>query len=104
MAVSHLWQEVLYLLSHLKPDYIHTEIDFSAGDPAVTGQVTGMLSLLPIMYWYDTHVYPDFLSEEFYIRGQFQLKGHMAFYHMIRCLIRIWNDRNIKRLWNKFRK
>lgn len=104
MAISHIWQEVLYLLSHLKPKYIQAEIDFSVGDPAATGQATGMLSLLPIMYQKGIHVYPDFMSEEFYIRGSFCLKGHMALFHMIRCFIRIWKDKNIKRIFNKFRK
>ncbi len=104
LAVSKLWQELLYLLFHLKPKYIKADISFSSGDPALTGQVTGALSLLPILYRYDAHIYPDFKAEEFYIRGNLALKGHMALFHFIRSGIHILRDKNIRRLWHKFRK
>lgn len=104
MAAAHMWQEVIYILSHLKPKYIQTEISFSTGDPAATGQVTGALSLLPVLYRYDAHIYPDFTSDEFYIRGNFSLKGHMSLYHAVICLIRIIRDKNIRRLIRRIRK
>lgn len=104
LAVSKFWQEFVYLLSHLKPKYIKTDISFSMGDPALTGQVTGVLSLLPVLYQYDAHIYPDFAAEEFYIRGNMAIKGHMALVHAIRSGIHILKDKNIRRLWNRIRK
>ena len=103
-AVSHLWKEFCYLLSHLKPRHLKGEIDFSAGDPAVTGEVTGALSLVPLIYRYDMHVYPDFLAGEFYIRGSLDIKGHIALFPFIVSLIRMIRDENIRRLYYKFRK
>lgn len=103
-AVSHLWQELWYLVSCLKPNYIESDISFSAGDPSVTGKITGALSFLPILYRYDARVYPDFLSEEAYIRGRLKIKGHMALYHFARSLIRLLRDENTKKLYDKIRK
>ena len=103
-AVSHLWQELWYLVSHLKPNYIESDISFSAGDPALTGKITGAVSLLPVLYRYDAQVYPDFLSEEAYIRGRLKMKGHMALFHFVRSLIRLIRDENIRKLYDKIRK
>lgn len=104
LALSHVWREVLYLLSHLKPKYAKGEIDFSAGDPALTGEVTGMLSLCPLFYRYKIHVYPDFASDKFYVRGNLFLKGHMSLYQLVLVLIRLMRDKNFRRLIKKIRK
>lgn len=99
-AISHLWRELCYLLAHLKPKYVKAEISFSTGDPALTGKVTGVLSLLPLIYRYDAHIYPDFLAEAFYIKGSLQMKGHIAVFHFFIVLIRLFLDKNVKRLYN----
>ena len=103
-AVSHIWKEMMYLLKHLKPKYIHGKMDFSTGDPALTGQVTGALSLVPMIYRYNFRVCPDFVSDNFYIRGNISLKGHIALYHALAIFIRIIRDKNIIRLLHKIRK
>lgn len=99
-AISHLWRELCYLLAHLKPKYVKAEISFSTGDPALTGKVTGVLSLFPLIYRYDAHIYPDFLAEAFYIKGSLQMKGHIAVFHFFIVLIRLFLDKNVKRLYN----
>lgn len=103
-AVSHIWKELMYLLKYLKPKYIRGKMDFSTGDPALTGQVTGALSLIPILYQYDFRVCPDFVSDDFYIRGNISLKGHIALYHAVAIFIRVIRDKNIIRLLHKIRK
>jgi len=104
LAVSHVWREVIYLFSHIKPKTAAGEINFSTGDPALTGQVTGVLSLMPIFYRYKLHMYPDFTADKFYIQGYLTVKGHMALYHMVLILIRLFFDKNIRGLINKIRK
>lgn len=104
LALSHVWREVLYLLSHLKPKDARGEIHFSTGDPALTGEVTGVLSLCPLFYKYKLHVYPDFASDKFYVRGNLFLKGHMSLYQLVLILIRLMRDKNFRRLIKKIRK
>ena len=103
-AISHLWREFCYLISHLKPKRIEAEIVFSTGDPSMTGTVTGALSLFPVIYRYDAHIYPDFASEKFYIKGSLLAKGHVTMFRFFVSMIRLICDRNIKRLLYKFRK
>ena len=103
-AVRKLFEELLYLLSKIKPKYCKADISFATGDPALTGEVTGALSLIPLFYQKRMHVYPDFTSDEFYIRGDLMVKGHTALFHLLRSGIHILRDKNIKRLWHKIRK
>ncbi|MBO5371347.1 MAG: DUF2953 domain-containing protein [Lachnospiraceae bacterium] len=103
LAFSHIWQEIIYLLKHIKPKYIHMDMIFSAGDPAITGQITGILSILPFMYKKDVHVYPDFMAEKVYIRGCFACKGHIRLWHICVAALRIIRDKNIKRLIHRIR-
>lgn len=104
LAFSHVWREILYLLSHLKPKYAKGEIRFSTGDPALTGEVTGVLSLCPVFYRYKLHVYPDFVNDGFYVHGNLSLKGHISLYHFVLILIRLFADKNIRRFLKKIRK
>ena len=103
MAVKHFWQEATYIFTHLKPKYANGAIYFAAGDPALTGQLTGMLSLLPVMYQYDACICPDFVSEEPYIRGKVVFGGRMFLIHAVFCLIRIIRDENAMKFIQKFR-
>ncbi len=104
LAFSHVWREILYLLSHLKPKDAKGEIHFSTGDPAHTGELTGVLSLCPVFYRYKLHVYPDFASDKFYVRGNLSLKGHISLYHFVLILIRLFADKNIRGFLKKIRK
>lgn len=104
LALSHIWREILYLFGHLKPKYVKGEVSFSAGDPALTGQIIGAMSLLPVIYKYDMHIYPDFQAEKFYIAGNMCIKGRVTLFHMTCILIRLIQDRNIRRMLNKIRK
>lgn len=103
-AVRKFFEELLYLLSKIKPKYCKADISFATGDPALTGEVTGALSLIPLFYQKRVHVYPDFTSDEFYIRGDLMVKGYMALFYLLRSGIHILRDKNIKRLWHKIRK
>ncbi len=104
LAVVHIWKEFIYLLEHLKPKYLYANLNFSTGDPATTGQAIGILSLLPIMYRHDVHIYPDFMAETCYIQGKFALKGHMQLRHVLLIFIRIIRDKNIRRMIHRIRK
>ncbi|MBO5303865.1 MAG: hypothetical protein J6A92_07435 [Lachnospiraceae bacterium] len=104
LAVTHIWKEILYLLKHIKPKDIHATLDFSAGNPATTGQITGVLSLFPFIYKQDVLITPDFLADTFYVKGNFALKGHIQLLHICIIFIRIIRDRNIRRMIHRIRR
>lgn len=70
-----IFTELKYLLTHFKFRRIRTDLTFSMGDPALTGQVLGGLCMLPFLYRYQVQVYPDFEAENTYVTGTFDIKG-----------------------------
>lgn len=104
LAIAHIWKEILYLLRQIKPRDIYANLTFSMGDPAATGQVTGIVSLLPLMYMRDVHVYPDFMADKAYVQGKFLLKGHIRLWHLLSILLRVYQDKNIRRMIYRIRR
>lgn len=90
--------ELIYLLKHFRVRKIQAELTFSAGDPALTGQVLGVLCLLPFLYQKGVHITPDFDAEEWYVKGRINGTGHMRLVHVLCSLIRLWKDENIRKL------
>ena len=103
MAVRHIWREITYIVTRLKPKYIDGGLDFSTGDPALTGLLTGALSMLPVLYQYGACVYPDFTSDTPYLKGALSLGGRMSLYHGLLCLIRLIRNKNTMQFIQKFR-
>lgn len=84
-----IWEEVKYLLLHFKFRKIKTDLAFSLGDPALTGQALGALSVLPFLYQYEIQIVPDFVSEKTYVKGDFEIKGYARGIHLARSVIRL---------------
>lgn len=103
-AVSTLWMEVLYLLKHFRFRRIHAELTFSMGDPALTGQALGIFCMLPFLYQYEFRIYPDFESDERYVRGTFDIKGRIRGLHFLVSVIRIIVMKECRMLIKKFLK
>jgi len=89
-------------MARLKPKYIDGGVDFSTGDPALTGLLTGALSMLPVLYQYGACVYPDFTSDTPYLKGALSLGGRMSLYHGLLCLIRLIRNKNTMQFIQKF--
>lgn len=100
-AVRRLWEELLYLLKHFGFRKIHTELTFALADPALTGQVLGVLSMMPFLYQYDFHIFPDFESESYYIRGSYDVKGRIQLIFLLVTAIRLLADKDIRSFLKK---
>ena len=100
-AVRRLWEELLYLLKHFGFRKIHTELTFALADPALTGQVLGVLCMMPFLYQYDFHIFPDFESESFYIRGSYDVKGRIQLIFLLVTVIRLLADKDIRSFLKK---
>lgn len=95
-AVRQLWKELLYLMRHFGFRKIHTELSFCLADPALTGQVLGVLCMIPFLYQYDFHIYPDFEAESYYIRGEYDIKGRIQLIFLLITVIRIVADKDMR--------
>ena len=100
-AVRRLWEELLYLLKHFGFRKIHTELTFALADPALTGQVLGILCMMPFLYQYDFHIFPDFESESYYIRGSYDVKGRIQLIFLLVTAIRLLADKDIRSFLKK---
>ena len=90
-----------YLLTHFKFRRIRTDLTFSMGDPALTGQVLGGLCVLPFLYRYQVQVYPDFEAENTYVTGTFDIKGRARGLHIAVSAVRLLGKKEF-RIWLKW--
>lgn len=103
-ALRHLLEELKYLLRHYLPRKASGNLNFGMEDPARTGQLLGLLSVLPFWTRYKIRIEPDFAAESFYIRGTLRMKGHIRAWHMLVSGFRLIKDKNIRTLITKMRK
>ncbi len=103
-ALSLTWRELRYLLRHFKFRKIHTDLEFSAGDPALTGKILGGIAVIPAFYRYDMHIYPDFVSDTFYVRGTFDIKGRIRLIHLLCSVIRLLKEKDVRRVLSQFQR
>ena len=88
-AVNFILQKMIWLLKKGRPKALHADIEFSLGDPALTGTATGVLSLCPACYGRKTRIYPDFQREEIYALGWIEIKGIVFLAHIVYLIISI---------------
>lgn len=102
-AVAALFQELKYLLKHYTPRKASGELLFGTDDPANTGELLGVISMIPFWYRYQISVIPDFTTEAFYAKGNIYLKGYMRSVHMLSSVIRLIKNKDIRKLFNQIR-
>ncbi len=100
-GVKAVLVELGYLLKHFKFRKLVTDLRFSAGDPAATGQAMGVMCLFPVLYRYQVSVIPDFETDEFYIKGTFEIKGHVRTVHLVVALLHLWKKKEVRDLVKK---
>ena len=95
-SVRLIFRELRYLLRHSGFRRIRTNLTFALWEPSATGQFLGVLCMLPVMYRYEIQVYPDFEAESAYVRGSFQIKGHIRLIHMLVSFLRLLKEREFR--------
>lgn len=103
-AFGLLWTELLSLLKRYGPKRVCADVDFGTNDPALTGQILAVLSMMPFLFGGNISIRPDFESEQLYVKGTFDIRGRIQAYHMLGSLIRLYKDKKIKRLLKQLRK
>lgn len=96
-----VFAELKYLLGHFKFRRIDTDLRYSLGDPANTGQALGVLAVIPFLYQYNFNIYPDFESEEMYVKGSFCIQGRVRIVHILVSAVRLIKQREFRRLMAK---
>lgn len=102
-AARKLWRILRYFLRHFSPRKVSGELAFGMADPAQTGQVLGIFSMLPFWARYKINVYPNFEAEQLFVEGRLQMKGHIRLWHLILSVIRLFIDKEIRLAWRRIR-
>ena len=98
-TVRELLFRVKVLLKHILPRKGLLRLHIGLGDPASTGQVTGIIyTLYPI---YTTHLLlePDF--DEKVTDADLSLKGHIQLIFVVIAAVRIYFNKDIRRLYRQ---
>lgn len=85
-----------YLFRHLKPDKSDIYLHFGTEDPAVTGEILAVLSLVYAFYPWNLNVVPDF--EESCFEGKIEIKGKLQSYAFLILIWRLYGNKNIKKI------
>ncbi len=97
-AISSLFSELLKLLRSYKPRKLRADVSFSLADPAWTGKVTGILSIMPWIYRYPCRIIPDFTADQAYIEGEVQARGKVTVGVFLLSLLRLVRDKQFMKV------
>lgn len=93
-AVEHGKREVFYLLRHIGPRNLRGTIRFGLEDPAMTGQILGVLSILQAFTGNHLEVEADF--EHKVLEGTAVVDGHIRACHFLGIFIRMLLDKHVR--------
>lgn len=96
--ISAVWGKLQVFLLHIRPRKLSGNLKFGLSNPADTGQILGVIAMVPIFYQTELQIEPDFGAEDNYIQGQVYVKGHICCIHLVILIIRLLRDEKIRTL------
>ena len=102
-AIHLIGNQVFRLLKCMMPRRLKLNLTYFTGSPDTTGELMGVLALFPIGYTQRWNIMPDFTADEFYADADFDVKGRIFFFQILKCLLTVLLDKNCRRLYNKLR-
>jgi hypothetical protein len=93
-----LLSHISYLIRHFKPRNARGWFRYGLGDPALTGQLTGILYLFRPLDFSELEILPDFETETVFVEGDLSLKGHMRVFHAAKIAWKLFFDKNLKQI------
>ncbi|MGN0334183.1 MAG: DUF2953 domain-containing protein [Lachnospiraceae bacterium] len=94
-------REILRLLRRIRPKDLKGSLVFGTGDPAVTGEVLGVIAVFYGLYPEELRIIPDF--EEQRLEGHLQARGKLRLIHVLISAVILLKDRNIRYVIHKIR-
>ncbi|MBQ3600453.1 MAG: DUF2953 domain-containing protein [Lachnospiraceae bacterium] len=95
-GMKFLWEQIKKLLKHILPVKWKGKLVFGTGDPATTGKLLGIISMLGGMAGIMPDIKPDF--EKKIIEGDFSVKGRIYLYYVLYLVIKLWLDERFQTL------
>lgn len=101
-SLKFLNEQKKYLVRQLKPDRADAYVHFGTEDPALTGEILAVLSIIYPFYGYQLEVVPDF--EQVCLEGNIYIKGRVQCYVMLLTAWRAYKNKYIRKMIEKYRK
>lgn len=96
-TIRLLWRQTKRLFRHIRPQRVRIRARFGFGDPALTGQITGLMSMLPAFYQKELSIQPDF--SEACLEGEFFLKGRIRAASLLLLALKIWFNKDFQKVY-----
>ncbi len=91
-------RELGYVFRKLKPDKFEADLSVGMDDPAATGQILAIYGMLYPLIGQHVRLVGDFACEGTHIEGKLYIQGRIRAYTFIRVLIRVYRNKDIRRL------
>jgi hypothetical protein len=101
---SIVWPKLSVFLIRIHPRKLRGSIQFGFDDPAMTGQVLGVVAAIPFIYQTDLSICPDFETDKNYISGNVYMKGRMYVIHLLQLVVGILLDKRVRSVIHTIRK
>lgn len=100
-AREALLKEGSYLWKRSRPRKITGTLHFGLWDPAATGILMGMLSMLYAWYPEDFTLDPDF--DQLILKGELHIKGYIRLYPFCLSAWRIWRNKDVRLMYKHWK-
>ncbi|MCC8029329.1 MAG: hypothetical protein LIO75_05995 [Lachnospiraceae bacterium] len=101
--IETVWPGLQRFLFRIRPRRLTGRVEFGLADPSQTGQIIGALSLIPLFYQTDFKIFPDFDTEQAYIRGNIYAKGRLQMVYAVIWLAGLARQRNVRIFFSELR-
>ncbi len=89
------------LFGHILPRHTKGHVLYGFDDPYYTGKLLSYISLFPIAYNKDIKIIPAFDKQV--MEFDFNYKGHIQLAVVAYILLRVWFDKDFKRVYNEYK-
>ncbi len=93
-AIKEIKHIIFKVLKHILPQKLHARIKFGFEDPATTGNILGVASVLYGVYGDKLELEPDF--ENVVLEGEYKLKGRIRLFTLLVAALKIYRNKWIK--------
>ena len=100
-AREALIKEASYLWKRSRPRKIKGTLQFGLWDPAATGILMGMLSMLYAWYPEEFTLHPDF--DQLILKGELHIRGHIRLYPFCLSAWRIWRNKDTRLMYKHWK-
>lgn len=95
-VIRFVKEQIIWLLHKIAPKEITGKIQFGTGDPAATGELMGVISILLPVYSYSIELEPDFENKIF--EGEAQASGTVRIWYFLVIAWRVIRKKDLKKL------